>query len=189
MPTYVNFANYATAKAIEVHSLVFASVDSMKITDYPTLPIPSASECRCTYDSWGLIPASKPFIALPPVKDEFVDITGADGSIDATGIYGKELYGMREGSIEFYIEHYPFRNNVKISFEELKREIANFLHGKRLLVSLVSDPYVFYEGRWSIDDMHTNENWSVVTLKYMIDPKGKMTNDIDQVTHNYTLTL
>lgn len=190
MPTYVNFADYASTRAKAVHSLIFAPVSSMKITDYPNLPTPSASSCRCTYDSWGLIPSAKPFIALPPVKENFIDIPGADGSIDASGIYnGQVLYGMRENSIEFYVEHYPLKNNVKLTFEELKREIANFLHGQRLLVALVSDPYVFYEGRWSIDDMHTDESWSVITLKYVLDPKGKKSNDINSTTHNYNLTL
>lgn len=189
MPTYVNFANYATTRAIEVHSLVFAPVSSMKITNYPTLPVPASSVCRCTYDSWGLIPSSKPFIALPPVKENFVDIPGANGSIDATGIYGGELYGMREGTQEFYVDHYPIENGAKLSFEELKRRITNFLHGNRLLVALVDDPYVFYEGRWMIDDMHTEESWSVITLKYILDPYGKESNVIGTLSHDYNQTL
>lgn len=200
MPDYIHFDSYATNKAISVFSLVFANANSMDVSGQVTIPIPSGR--KCTYDDWGLLPAQKPFIALPPYKENFVDVPGANGSIDAAGIYNlistidEPLYGLREGSWEFYVEKYKNITETisgqsvtrKQTFEELKREIANYLHGQRKIVALTSDPYVFYKGRFSIDDMHTDEYWSVITIKYTIDPYGKVSN-VRKADNDYTETL
>lgn len=125
-----------------------------------------------TYDDLGLIPSSKPFIKLPEYKQNFVDILGKNGSIDATEILGSVMYANRQDTIEFYVREYPIVNGVRLTFEQLKRVIANFLHGKELCVYLESDPEVFYAGRWAIDDMHTEESWSLITLSYTLETYG-----------------
>lgn len=125
-----------------------------------------------TYDDWGLIPSSKPFIKLPEYKPNFVDILGKNGTIDATEILGSVMYTDRQDSIEFYVREYPIVNGVRLTFEKLKRMISNYLHGKDLCVYLESDPEVFYAGRWNIEDMHTEENWSVLTVHYTLETFG-----------------
>lgn len=142
-----------TERARQVHSLIFTNESGVT---------------KNTYDDWCLLPASKPSIVLPPVKGSYVDILGANGSLDAVEALGSITYGDREESIEFYIEKY----NTFKTFEALKREIANFLHGKKMSVQLASDPTVYYNGRWWIDDMHTEESWSMITLNYRLEPFG-----------------
>lgn len=151
-----------TSKAIEVHSLIFS----------PYQTAATAQNSINTYDEWLLLPSKKPVLALPPVRTNFVEVLGMNGVYDASGILDttnhNPTYGMREGSIEFYIEDYK----TNMTFESTKRAIANYLHGKQVTVSLASDQGVYYDGRWEIDEMHTDENWSMITLKYYLDSHG-----------------
>lgn len=171
-------------RAIEVHSLIFMDEDSYDSGHSP-------SYVRNTYDNWLLLPSKKPSLVLPSVKNNFVEVMGADGALDASGIYkntGDPTYGLREDSIEFYIESYKTISGVKQTFEQLKREIATYIHGKRKIVILASDPTIFYTGSWLVDDMHTDENWSVITLKYTLDPWGHDLEHLDSSGH-YNLVL
>lgn len=151
-----------TGRAKEVHSLIF--------TDYKVLPSSQSYVEKNTYTEWLLLPSKKPVIVLPPVRTNFVEVLGMNGVYDASGILDTEnhnpTYGMREGSIEFYIEDYKPGQ----TFESTKRSIATFLHGKMLTMSLASDQGFYYDGRWEIDETHTDENWSMITLKYFLEP-------------------
>ena len=168
-----------SSKSVLTHSLVFfpygENYDTIIHGDGTTPPSsidPTSLQKTSTCDNWGLIPSKKPRVKLPEYKSNFVDILGKNGSIDATEILGSVVYGDRQGSIEFYIEEYPMDNNVRMTFEQLKRTIANYLHGKKVCMYLESDPTVFYVGRWAIDDMYTDESWSVITLKYDLETFG-----------------
>lgn len=150
-------------RAIEVHSLIFCPYND------PT------TELKNTYDDWLLLPSKKPVIVLPPVRTNFVEVMGMNGTLDASGILDtstqvyenkKPTYGMRESSIEFYIPEY--KQNV--TFESLKRSIASFLHGKNLSVKLASDPNYYYRGRWEVNEAHTDEHWSMITIDYHLEP-------------------
>lgn len=155
-------------RAIEVHSLIFFDVDAdiFKPDHNPTT-------VKNTFDAWHLLPSKKPSFVLPPLKSNYVELMGANGSIDATTVLtGEETYGLREDSLEFMIQDYDAVTEANKTFEALKRQIATYLHGKDKLVALASDPIVFYRGRWVIDDMHTDEYWSVITLKYTLEPYG-----------------
>lgn len=172
-----------STKSILTHSLVFfpygenydTIIHGDDTTTPPTPPSsinPSLLVTKSTCDDWGLIPSKKPRVKLPEYKQNFVDILGKNGSIDATEILGSVVYGDRTDSIEFFVEEYPISNGVRMTFEELKRTIANYLHGKKLCMYLESDPSVFYVGRWAINDMYTDESWSVITLDYTLETFG-----------------
>lgn len=162
-----------STQSILKHSLVFfdESVMTTALNGETALDLTNVTTYN-TFDTWGLTPSSKPKIVLPPYRENFIDVAGYNGSIDATEVLGSVIYSLREDTIEFYIQDYPTISGVKVTFEGLKRAIANVLHGKRMAMYLESDPGVVYLGRWAIDDMHTEEAWSVVTLKYKIDPYG-----------------
>ena len=156
-------------KAISVHSLIFSSGEA------------PGTELKNTYDDWLLIPSKKPVIVLPPVRTNFVEVMGMNGAIDASTILDtttpasnkKPTYGLRESSIEFYIPEYK----PNVTFESLKRSIATFLHGKNMAVRLASDPDYYYYGRWEINEMYTDENWSVITLDYHLEPAAYSVNN------------
>lgn len=166
-----------STQSIFVHSLVFFSEDVLNtaLENEAAINLSGVTTYN-TFDTWGLIPSSKPKIVLPPYKENFIELAGANGGIDATEVLGSVVYGYREDTVEFQIQDYPLDGQTRMTFEQLKRAIANALHGKRMAMYLESDPGVVYAGRWAIDDMHTEEYWSVVTLKYKIDPYGYLTS-------------
>ena len=118
-----------------------------------------------TWDTWHLIPSSKPSIAAPTVTTKFVEIPGADGMLDLTEyLTGRPNYGQRNGSIAFY------SINPGISNEAIREEMAKVLHGKRLKMRLMSDPGYYYEGRFSVGPIESGANYSGITITYQLDP-------------------
>lgn len=131
-----------------------------------------------TYDTWHLVPSKKPVIKLPEVRTNYVQVLGRSGDLDSTEVFGEGQipYGMREDTIEFYIEKYD------TTFEALKRDIANYLHGKKLFMSLDDDPDYYYIGRWYIDEARTDESWSAIVLKYTLEPYARGMSDASIIT-------
>ena len=57
-----------------------------------------------TYETWHLIPTSRPVINPPEVKTKYVEIPGANGKLDLTeSLTGYPLYDSRTGSIEYRV--------------------------------------------------------------------------------------
>lgn len=144
------------------HSLTFMDLDDTNL--------------KSTYDHWHLIPSKKPVIKLPEVRKNYIEIPGRNGNLDATEVFGDVVYGMREDSIEFIIEKYD------TTFEDLIHSVATYLHGKEKKVILEDDPIHIYTGRWFINEARTDENWSVITFDYILQPLCYNTQ-----TNTYTL--
>jgi hypothetical protein len=160
-----------STESVLTHALVFADpIDISELTN--TSPTVSFTNTINTYDDWGLIPSKKPVIVLPPVKSDYTDVPGANGKLDLTDVLGSVTYDTREETLEFYVQEYKMRNGSRMTFEDLRREIANYLHGKRLSMYLESDPGVFYTGRWYLEETTTEESWSVVNIRYVLEPYG-----------------
>ena len=57
-----------------------------------------------TWDDWKLVPSNRPVIDPPTQKTNYIDIPGADGSLDiSTALTGYPVYNDRVGSIEFIV--------------------------------------------------------------------------------------
>lgn len=120
-----------------------------------------------TWDDWHLIPSSRPSVAQAGVSTNFVDIPGrSTGPIDMTEyLTGSVVYGQRKGSFEFIVD------NDHESWVTLQNKIVNYIHGKRLRMSLEDDPTHYYEGRFTVSDWKS-ESWnSKITINYVLDPK------------------
>ena len=98
-----------------------------------------------TWDTWWLIPSSRPVINPPGFKSNYIEIPGMDGSIDISTVLtgGYPTYSNRTGSIEYYVMreydeyycicqlhaaekhryiricyfHYVYRNVVRLCFD------------------------------------------------------------------------
>ena len=58
-----------------------------------------------SYSYYHLLPTAAPTIAPPVVKTFYVDVPGADGSLDMTEVLtGFPTYGDRQGNFEFLID-------------------------------------------------------------------------------------
>lgn len=118
-----------------------------------------------TWDDWHLIPSSRPSAALPEPNTNAVDIPFRDGALDISeAVTGYMTYKDRAGSWEFYIAndyHY---------WVALKREITNYLHGRKMCVVFEDDPGFYYEGRLSVDEFQSQQVNSTITIAYTLRP-------------------
>lgn len=121
-----------------------------------------------TWDDWHLIPASRPLVAPPQVKEISVDIPGGDGILDLTdSLAGRPTYTNRTGSWTFYVEN-GFRE-----WSDLFSEIMAYLHGREFKMTLEDDPDYFYEGRFSVNEWRSEKNWSTIVINYSVGPYKK----------------
>lgn len=122
-----------------------------------------------TWDDWHLIPSSRPSVALPEPNTNYVDIPFRDGSLDISeAVTGYMTYKDRSGSWEFYIAN-DYHNWV-----ELKQEITNYLHGRKMFVVLEDDPGFFYEGRLKVDEFKSQKVNSTITIGYVLKPYKRL---------------
>lgn len=129
-----------------------------------------------TWDDWHIVPSSRPTFSMPEVKENFVDIPGADGIIDLTdSLIKRPTYKNREGDFEFIVV------NDYGEWSERYSEIANFLHGRAMKCYLEDDPGYYYQGRFSVNNWKSDRNWSLITISYNVEPYkyDKFSDDSD----------
>lgn len=119
---------------------------------------------RNTWSSWHLIPTSRPVVNPPEVKTKYVDIPGANGSLDYTEALDGVKYGNRTGSWEFMVA------NGYSDWASLYNEIMSYIHGKLLKVVLLDDPNYYYMGRLSINQWKSDQKYSTITIDYNFNP-------------------
>lgn len=118
-----------------------------------------------TWKDWHMAPQSRPFVADPPVKEEYVDVPGADGSLDYTDILtGAPRYGQRTGSWDFIIE------NGWAPWYETQSKLLNFLHGKKHRIVLDDDPEHYYTGRLTLKTKFNTKDYNQVQISYNLNP-------------------
>lgn len=118
-----------------------------------------------TWDKWKMAPTSRPFVSPPSVKEEYVNVPGADGQLDYTEVLtGKPRYANRTGSWQFIVE------NGHFNWPELYSDILNTLHGKKHKIVLVDDPDYYYQGRLSVSGQFGAQDFSTVNIGYNLDP-------------------
>lgn len=129
---------------------------------------------RNTWESWGLIPESRPTLSHPSQKTTTQDCNAINGIIDLSWSNAPyPLFSNREGSFSFiynplvqmcYDKHKPW--NVLYS------EISEFIHGRKLRMVLEDDPEYYYEGRFWVENWTSNSDGSgsVITIGYSVEP-------------------
>lgn len=126
---------------------------------------PNSSSQLNTWDDWHLIPSSRPLVNPPQVKTSYLDIPGADGSLDLTEVLtGRPRYGNRTGSWEFYVD------NGYGEWHEKYSSIMHYLHGQPFCAWLEDDPDFYYKGRFSVNSWASNPSYSTIVINYVVDP-------------------
>ena len=129
-----------------------------------------------TWTDWHLIPADRPIVVPPSEKTHDIDIPGGSGVIDAAqALTGYPVFGMREGSWDFYVE-----NDVE-PFVTLYGKVLAALQGKRLQVSLEEDAAYFYEGRCWVDNPKQDNGHTMLTINYSLNPYKHKFADVGKV--------
>lgn len=133
-----------------------------------------------SWTDWHLVASSRPVISPPPVKTQYVEIPGADGSIDLTdALAGRPAYGDREGSIDFVVLNDYNLDNYDYNWIDVYTSIMQYLHGRRMTMVLEDDPLYYYEGRFSVNSWKSDQNNSTITIDYHVSPyKYRITTQI-----------
>ena len=104
-------------------------------------------------------------VSIPPatVKTNYVDIPGADGSVDLTEALGEVKY--KDRACKFTLTAFPSDD-----FEEKKTEVSNLLNGKRCNIILDKDPDYYWSGRCSVDEYSSNKNLHKIVVGAVVAP-------------------
>lgn len=118
-----------------------------------------------TYSDWGLILKSRPEIAPPSPKTEYVDLPGTNGSLDLTeSLTGEVVYETREINMVFNVIQ------DKEEWPEVYSSILDYLHGRNMKIIMDDDPDYYYVGRVTVDDWKSNPNRSELTMSAIAEP-------------------
>ena len=124
-----------------------------------------------TWDNWHLIPSTRPTLAQPTPAYTYVEIPGADGSMDITDyLIGRPTYSDRQGTFEFYVA------NDYGNWAARRAEISAFLNGRKMKLYLEDDPQYYYEGRFFFKQWTPDASHSKVTIEYRVKPYRYLSN-------------
>lgn len=115
-----------------------------------------------SYDNLNLILSS---VSIPPatVKTNYIDIPGADGSLDLTEALGAVRYKDRSCSFVFSV--FPYED-----FEEKKKQISNLLNGRKCKIRLDKDSEYYWLGRCSVNNYASDRNLHKITVNATVAP-------------------
>lgn len=141
------------------------------------------------YDTWldfAMAPKTRPYVAEPQVKTNYIDVPGANGSLDySEALTGTPLYGNRTGQWEFIVDEGYLNSDSSVSQGQAalkyQQEILKFFHGKKFPRIIMADEMVFaadgtcidgwfYSGRITCKVNLGNKDYAQVTLQYNLDP-------------------
>ena len=134
--------------------------------------IDSRNDSRNTWDNWHLIPSKRPVVARPTPGYKYIDIPGADGSLDITDyLIGRPTYSDCSGQFEFYVANEnPETGESYGDWPSRKSSISSFLDGRELKMILEDDPQYYYTGRFFMRNWEPGANYSTVTIEYRVRP-------------------
>ena len=124
-----------------------------------------------------LLVLKKKEIGSPAVKENKIDIEGADGSLDLTDFFGEPKYENVKHKFEFSTI-VPQRN-----FLSLFSSIKNALHGKKMRIILEDDPLFYYVGRLHVSPFTNEKNIGMVSIEADCEPyKYKLEKTVARYT-------
>ena len=127
-----------------------------------------------TWESWGLVPESRPTLPHPSQKTKTQECDSINGIIDLSWSNTPyPLFSNREGSFSFI-----YNPIVQMGYDKYKpwnvlySEISEFLHGRKLRMVLEDDPEYYYEGRFWVDgwSSETDGSGSKITISFSVEP-------------------
>lgn len=127
---------------------------------------------------------SKKEIGSPAVKENKIDVPGADSFLDLTDFFGEPKY-------EDLTHKFEFSTIVPQSeFLSLFSSIKNALHGKKMRIILDGDPLFYYIGRLHVSSFTTEKNIGMVSIEAVCEPyKYKLQPTSMSVAVNGTQTI
>lgn len=116
-----------------------------------------------SYRDLNLILSEKE-IGAPPVKENKLEIEGADGSIDLTEVFGRPTYG--DVTHKFTFSTIVPRSDFLTQYSTVK----NALHGQKLRIILDDDPGFFYVGRCYVSSFTSERGVGKISVDCDCEP-------------------
>lgn len=116
-----------------------------------------------TKEEWGLILLDDLTVEAPAPNLNMVTVPGVSGAYDFTEILGAVTYQNR--NISFTL----FRRANDFVMREIRDELADLFHGKRVELVLPDDDEHHYSGRMSIGGI-TGYNTGRIAVTMVADP-------------------
>lgn len=136
------------------------------------------STVRHSYIDWFLIPEERYSIEPPELKEEYVDIPGANGALDyseALTLY--PVYKDIEGEMSFLIENDRVIKSLTglqdrpMYWNNLYNEIKTYLHGRTRYMLLEDNPEWYYYGRFTVGKYDASDGkMSKIVISYHLEP-------------------
>ena len=118
-----------------------------------------------SFNDWGLFLRERPIISPPSVKTAYVDVVGANGSLDLTEtMSGDVKYSDREITCKFTVK------GDRDKWHDMFSTIQDYLHGQKMKIILDSDPAYYYEGRCRVDEWASSKVTSSIVIKAVVNP-------------------
>lgn len=104
---------------------------------------------------------------IPPAKPKttYIDIPGADGSLDISEAHGEIRFSDRECVFTF-----TMKPTDSMTWEEKQTEISNLLNGKTMKIVLDKDDEYYYTGRCTVDDYSVDKKIRQIVVKVKAKP-------------------
>lgn len=134
-------------------------------------------------------------VKIPPAspRENYVDIPGANGSVDLTEAFGEVKYQDRTGvTFTFYMN--PAGDLSENAWEAKKTEISNRLNGLRCNIVLDADPDYFWSGRCKVNELSFNKKLRKIVVGARLAPykakinETRVTVSLTKSTQEVTLT-
>ena len=102
---------------------------------------------------------------IPPAKPKtsFIDLPGADGSVDLTEAFGRVKYSNRDASFTFTV--LPNQD-----FEQIKRFVCGKINGSKMKILVEKDPDYFWNGRCYVDEYNSDAALNQIVVAAILDP-------------------
>lgn len=106
-------------------------------------------------------------VNIPPAKPKttYIDIPGADGSLDISEALGEIRFSDRECSFTFTMLPTDFK-----TWEEKQTEVSNLLNGKEVKIVLDKDDEYYYLGRCTVDSYSEKKKIRQIVVKAKVKP-------------------
>ena len=101
-------------------------------------------------------------------KTNYVDIPGADGSLDFTEAHGEVKYSDR--THKFTLTMNPSSDLSEAAWEAKKMEVSNRLNGFGCKITLDKDPDYYWKGRCSVDSYKTSKRVRQIVVSVRVRP-------------------
>lgn len=118
-----------------------------------------------SYTDFGLFLASRPDISTPKVQTSYVQIPGADGSLDMTeSLTGTVNYNDRTIKMTFKVI------DARSRWSAVYSELQDYLHGQKMKIIFDDDPEFYYEGRLNVDSWKSEKRTATIVISGTVAP-------------------